>query len=162
MTDEHKRIVEIGGIKVEIDMRHAKVIDHYSVGTRVKILVKDYSSYKPYPGIILGFDDFDRLPTIKVAYLEDGYDPSIKVAYVNAETMKEKYELCEIGDYDFHLTQETIQQHWDRKIREKENELEKAKQEKEVFDKMFGVIFSDWRQSLRDTLEGIERAEAAS
>lgn len=41
--EEYKKIVEINGIKMEVDMRHAKTIDTYKIGDRVKVLVKQYS-----------------------------------------------------------------------------------------------------------------------
>ena len=41
MADE-KRIIEIDGMKVEVDLRHAKRVDTFKVGDNVKILDKSY------------------------------------------------------------------------------------------------------------------------
>ena len=40
MSDEQKRIVEIGGVKIEVDLRTAKRVDSYRVGDPVKVLTK--------------------------------------------------------------------------------------------------------------------------
>lgn len=39
--DDGKRIIEIDGVKIEVDLRTAKRIDTYRVGDNVKILNKD-------------------------------------------------------------------------------------------------------------------------
>lgn len=158
--DNNKRIVEIGGVKLEVDLRHAKVIDNYKVGTKVKILVKDYSGYTPHPGIIVGFDNFDKLPTIKVAYLTDSRsDPTIEFAYVNESSLKEKYELCPIGEYDFELTQEQISSSWDKKILKAQKNLEDMKVERRVFEDLFGVVFSDWKSNVEKLSDLINSGE---
>lgn len=72
MNDQNKRVIEINGVKLEVDMRYAKRVDELRVGSKVKVLNKEYSSYKVYPGVIVGFEEFDNLPTIVVAYLECG------------------------------------------------------------------------------------------
>lgn len=74
MGDE-KKIIEIGGVKLELDMRTGKTtqIDTFKVGDNVKVLIKEYDSYKSYAGVIVGFDNFKERPTIIVAYLKMGY-----------------------------------------------------------------------------------------
>ena len=37
-----KRIIEINGVKMEIDTRHAVRVDKLAVGTRVKVIRKKY------------------------------------------------------------------------------------------------------------------------
>ena len=72
--EEQTRIVEIGGIKVEVDLRNCKVIENYKVGDQVKVLKKKYSdSYETFPGVIIGFDDFQNLPSILIACLKADY-----------------------------------------------------------------------------------------
>lgn len=63
-TDNQKTIVEINGIKLEVDLRTAKRVEEYKVGDMVKVLKKEYGdSYKSYAGMIVGFDAFVALPT---------------------------------------------------------------------------------------------------
>lgn len=40
---EERRIVEINGVKIEVDMRTAKRVDSFRVGDNVKVLDKDYN-----------------------------------------------------------------------------------------------------------------------
>lgn len=97
--EEQKRIVEINGVKVEVDLRTAKRVDEFKVGDKVKLLVKGYSDYKSCYAVIIGFDEFKKLPTLIVAYIEDGYNADIKTAYINAES--KDFELCHISEGDF-------------------------------------------------------------
>ena len=70
-------IVEVNGIKLEVDLRTAKRIDQLTdqltIGSRVKCLVKQYSDFKTVPGVVVGFEPFEKLPTIVVAYLDTDY-----------------------------------------------------------------------------------------
>ena len=86
---EDKRIVEIDGVKVEVDLRTAKRVDSFRVGDNVKILDKNYSGYKVKPGIIVDFAEFKELPTIVIAVFEEGSwssSPSISFIYYNKES----------------------------------------------------------------------------
>jgi hypothetical protein len=85
--DKNIRVIEINGIKMEIDLRTAKRIDNLKVGDRVKVLIKEYTSYKVHPGTIIGFEPFEKLPTIIIAYMETTYSSaSVKFLYYNAKT----------------------------------------------------------------------------
>lgn len=44
MENENKRIIEVNGVKMEIDLRQAKVIDNYKVGDKAGIMSVDLSS----------------------------------------------------------------------------------------------------------------------
>ena len=44
MENENKRIIEVNGVKMEIDLRQAKVIDNYKVGDYVKVKVVSCTS----------------------------------------------------------------------------------------------------------------------
>ena len=48
------QVIEINGVKLEVDMRYAKRVDLLRIGSRVKVLVKTYSEYKIYPGVKIG------------------------------------------------------------------------------------------------------------
>src|SRR5690625_1881074 len=99
-----KQIIEINGIKMEVDTRYARRIDTFQVGTKVKILLKQDGyggkDTKVYSGVIVGFEPFDSLPTIVVCYLEIDYSGAhIKFAYVNTATDK-KWEIVAAVDDD--------------------------------------------------------------
>ena len=44
MTDE-KTIVEINGIKMEVDLRHATRVEEFKIGSKVKVLKKQYENH---------------------------------------------------------------------------------------------------------------------
>ena len=73
MTNENKTVIEVNGVKLEVDLRQAVRIDTLGVGDRVKVMVKIYSDYKVYAGVVVGFEPFKELPTIIIAYLDTQY-----------------------------------------------------------------------------------------
>ena len=92
--ENNKRIIEINGVKMEIDLRNATVIDNFKVGDTIKVLVKGYNDYKSHVGMIVGFDEFQKLPTIVIAYLDIEYSgANIKFVYYNSESNKDWIEI---------------------------------------------------------------------
>lgn len=142
--DEHIRVVEINGVKVEIDLRQAKRVDAFKVGDPVKLLVKDYGSkYESLPGVIVSFDEYKNLPTIVVMYIKSGYsEASIKFAYINAET--EDSEIVHAHEDELIYDRERIMRYLDNQIAEAENNTDKAKQKKAYFVAMLGKHFADF------------------
>jgi hypothetical protein len=134
------RIVEIGGVKMEVDMRYAKNIEMYHVGDKVKVLVKEYSNYKSYAGIIVGFDNFQALPTIVLAYLEPGYsETNIKFVYLNAET--KDVELCPMVNDEILFSKDNALSQFDNAILKVEGELEALRNKRAYFVEAFGKAF---------------------
>ena len=135
-----KRIVEINGIKVEIDLRTAKRIEEFRVGDGVKILRKDYSGYKSHFGMIVGFDEFKTLPTMIVAYLEtSNWEDPLKICYLNNET--KDTEICAHDPDDLGVEKADILNNFSRKITAKELEIEDLKRKRDYFERMFGKYF---------------------
>lgn len=123
-------IIEINGIKMEVDLRSAKKIETYKIGDNVKVLVKDYNSYASYPGVIIGFDGFAQLPTITVCYLKTGYNAEVKFVYVNSETKDiEIVHMTEADRMELNLAPEQL----DREILKKEAEIADLKAKKCYF-----------------------------
>jgi hypothetical protein len=139
-----KTIIEVNGVKLEIDLRDAKRIEHFAIGSKVKILKKGpYSgdSLKVHAGIVVGFEEFKTHPTIVVAYLDDGYNPSVKMLYYNDET-KETEMILSDDDY-LPFERENVIDKMDKDIEKKEIEVMDLKRSKEYFIKMFGSYFPD-------------------
>ena len=83
MSEQEKTIIEVGGVKLEVDMRYARRVDTLRVGDRVKCLVKKYgNTHETYPGVVVGFEPFPSLPSIVVAYLD--------TSSYNGDTLKVK------------------------------------------------------------------------
>lgn len=69
---EDKRIIEINGIKLEVDMRSARRIDEFKVGDSVKVLDSRDDKNVMRSGVITDFANFKELPTIMVAVYKEG------------------------------------------------------------------------------------------
>lgn len=138
MTD--KQIVEINGIKMEVDMRHAVRIDKFKIGDPVKILITSDNSVKA--GVIVGFENFQSLPTIVVAYLKSDYwTTGIDFAYLNTKS-SDKYELVASDENTLmSVDKSAIVSRMDDEITKKELEVEEMRRKKRFFLERFGVYF---------------------
>lgn len=82
-----REVIEINGVKLDVDMRTATRVDEMKVGTRVRVLTKTYSGADVKDGIVIGFEPFKELPTIIIATLDMGYQSaSLKTIFYNAKT----------------------------------------------------------------------------
>lgn len=136
---EDKRIVEINGVKVEVDLRTAKRVDSFSVGDNVKVLDKNYSGYKVKPGIIVDFAEFKELPTMVIAVFEEGSwstAPSISFIYYNKETA-ENVEIVPSSKDEITLTKDGVVEKFEREIQKKKNEWTDLQNQLEYFKKHF-------------------------
>jgi len=140
-------IVQVGGIKMEVDLRHAIKVEHYKIGTKVRILKKSGSyssgdSYTTYGGIIVGFDQFEKMPSILIAYLKTSYgDAEIEFLTFNSQT--KDVEICVADDNFIPFQKSTIIEKLNNKITEAEQSLLEAKAKKEYFEKYFNKYFSE-------------------
>lgn len=129
--DDTKQIIEVNGVKLEIDTRYARRIEELRVGSRVKVLIEEYSSTDVYPGIIVGFEPFAKLPTIIVAYVKAGYnDVGLQTVSYNAKTAK--VEIVASVDDDFSISKSEVMG-WFRRERQKLDEKRAELDAKEEF-----------------------------
>lgn len=143
MTDENIRIIEVNGVKLEVDLRTAKRIDRFQIGSRVKLLIKEYSNYVVYPGTIIGFEPFDKLPTIIVAYVKRGYNEcSINFLYYNSETKDHELVLAQDNDF-LGLEKETVLKNMNAEIQKKEAEAEDLRRKRDYFLANFKMYWAD-------------------
>lgn len=140
---EEKKIIEVNGVKLEVDMRYAKRLDTFRVGDRTKVLKKKYNDdWRVYHGVVIGFEPFEEAPTIIIAYLEDDYgDPEVKVLYYNKHNTKETEVVAALDDDKITVSKERILNSFDKKIRVKEREIEEIKDLKQYFLSKFGCYF---------------------
>lgn len=140
---DNKKIIEIAGVKLEVDLSTAKVISNYKVGDSVKVLLKQYGdTFSIYPGIIAGFDNFTSLPSITVAYIDSGYNGDvIRFKYINAQS--KDVEICPLQGYEFPHERTTVIDKFDRAISAKEEELRDLKSKRSFFLANFGKYFDD-------------------
>lgn len=142
--EKHTTIIEVNGVKLEVDLRSAKRIDQLTVGSRVKCLEKSaYSGMKTMPGVIVGFEPFPSLPTIVVAYLEIGYGaPGLKLKTFNAET-KDFEVVADLDNNALEIDQGEAVAWFDREADKKRAELREVEQKKVFFLAHFGRYFAE-------------------
>jgi hypothetical protein len=137
-----KQIVEINGIKMEVDLRPARRVEEFRVGDTVKILVKEsYGEPTVYTGIIAGFEEFQTMPTIIVAYTKFDYSSAeLKFAYIN-EKSKEKYELASCTDDKLPIDKADALKRFDRAIEQKQQEINDMLAKRDFFVTRFTQCF---------------------
>lgn len=133
------KIIEINGIKMEIDARTATVkkVDTFKVGDPVKILLKTYSSFEVKFGVIVGFEEFKQRPTITVAYLDY---TSIKYIYIHTGT---EHEMVAVQEHDLVMEKTWVLDRMKDSIAKKEQELQEEKNKRDLFVKHFGKYFEN-------------------
>nr|DAJ22992.1 MAG TPA: hypothetical protein [Caudoviricetes sp.] len=137
--EDSKRIIEIDGVKVEVDLRTAKRVNSFKVGDNIKILDKEYDNYKVKPGIIVDFAEFQELPTIVIAVFEEGSwssVPNISFIYYNKNT-SEKVEIVSCSEDEIKVSKEGVIERFEREIQKKKNEYEDLKNKLDYFKTHF-------------------------
>lgn len=138
--DLNFKLIEINGVKMQIDLRTAKKIEEYRVGDSVKVLVRRYSdSWESYPGVIVGFAEFKNLPSIELLIMRHNGDLEFKV--INAKT--EDIEIAPFNRYETSFSYITILETINNKIATAEAELCGLKSRKEAFVQYFGKLLPE-------------------
>lgn len=149
--DPNKTVIEVNGVKLEVDLRHAKRIDHLRVGDRVKILRKEpgYSEFKVHHGMLIGFDEFKNLPTIVCAYMDTGYNGGLKFLYYNSES--KDCEVIASNDPDMlGIEKDHVLRTMDRDIEKKEQELAELVAKKAFFLAHFQSYWAPMEKAIAD------------
>lgn len=142
---ETTKIIEVNGVKMELDARTAKVqeVQTFHVGDAVLLLVPEatYGGKKTsaLPGLIVDFANFKEKPTIVVAYLTDDYKPEIKTAYINKDSSD--FALVHTNNMAFDAQYAMIK--LSRKVEEREAELLKAKNDLDLFKRFLSRSFPE-------------------
>ncbi len=137
---DEKRIIEVAGVKMEVDLRYAKTIDTFKIGQAIKVLIKEYGdSYMTYPGVIVGFDNFVQRPCIVIAYAKGGYDPDIKFVCLTKDS--KDIEMVPMIDDEMRFTKQEGVKWFDLQINAKNQEIERLEDKKKYFEQRFGEFF---------------------
>lgn len=143
-TDPHEvRTVQIKDFKIEIDEADIPKRNAYRVGDPIRVLTKKYNNeYNSYPGIIVGFEDFKELPTLRIAYVVSDYSSvEVKIIGYNAKTADVEVAPINPVDNEIHLDRQRMIDIFDKKILLKEQEIVELRAQKEYFIKRFGLFF---------------------
>lgn len=136
---EEKKIIEINGVKLEVDLRSARRIDEFKVGDTVKVLDNRNDKNEMSTGVITDFANFKDLPTIMVAIYKAGSyweKPSIEFIPYNADT--EGIEIVGVSAEEVIVSRDTITQKFDDEIIKKRDELNDLIIKRDTFVKYFG------------------------
>lgn len=142
MEKEEKRIIEINGMKIEVDLRTAKKIDEFKVGDNVKILKKDSSNYEVLAGVIIDFVNFKELPTIQVATFKSDYWGT-RIDFLNINAQTENIEMCAVSEHELVLEKNRVVDKLNAEIEKKKSELDEIVTKKDYFLKHFSKYFKD-------------------
>lgn len=136
MSNE-KRIIEIDGVKLEVDMREAKRVNKFKVGDAVKVLVKKYDDYENNYGVIVGFTEFKKKPAIDILYVEKDYsNVDIKFKTITEDT--ENIEIAHVHEYDQQFNNADVLGMINKQIEVKQEEIRVLEAKKRAFKKHFG------------------------
>jgi len=136
------KVIEINGVKLEVDLRTAKRVDEIRVGDRVKVLKKQYSDYKVYHGVVIGFEPFDKLPTIIVACAIVEYSSAkMEFIYYNSQT-KDVEIVVANNDDEAALDQNDFISKIDLEIEKKGNEIKELRDKANYFKAKFKTYWT--------------------
>lgn len=134
-----KRIIEIDGMKVEIDLESARRIDTFHIGDNVRVLDKTGSNTIVRCGIITAFNNFKDEPCITVAVYKDGdywSPPKIDFIYIHSG-MDSEYEIVLASDDEIRVSGEGVIQRFDSVIWRKQKEADDLKAQRDYFVEYF-------------------------
>ena len=135
-------VIEINGVKMEVDLRNARRIDEIRVGDRVKVLVKQYDGYVVHAGVVIGFEPFEKRPTIIVAYVAVSYkDAELKFLHFNHDS-KEIEIVKAIDDDQIDLSEAEITKTIGRKIAEHEASITDLRAKLDYLKRNFRAYWS--------------------
>ena len=141
MMENNKRIIEINGIKLEVDLSTARRIDEFKVGDNVKVLRKEHSGYGVYAGVITEFVNFKELPTMIIAmFKQDYYGSQLEFINFNSDTKDIEITLC--CEHELKLEKCKVIDRFNQEINKKQAELDELTNKRDYFEKHFVKYFS--------------------
>ena len=143
MSEENKRIVEINGVKMEVDLREAKVIDYFKVGDPVRVYhpKNDYIKAEIKVGVIVGFCEFEKTPAIEILELNEDYSSINFKTVVIGRDLNTDLQIAPYDRYEALISRADVVTRFDRMIQQKELELADLKLKKEYFINDFAKAF---------------------
>lgn len=139
-----KQVIEINGVKLEVDMRYARRIDTLQVGSKVKLLCKSsYGTPSVHPGVVVGFEPFKDLPTIIVAYLIVNYsEAKLEIAYINSGSA-DKFDIVHSVDDEIPIQKSEVLDLFERERLKHIQAIEELNRREQYFNRQFGVYFKN-------------------
>lgn len=140
---EEKRIIEIKGVKLEVDLSQATKIESYKIGDNVKVLRKSYGdSYSVLNGVIIAFVNFETLPTIQIAVFKQDYSTST-IEFVDFNAKSEGMEISLCSPHELRLEKNSVVERMNCEIQKKSDEVKDLKAKRDWFLEYFAKYFKD-------------------
>ena len=131
-----KTVIDINGVKLEVDLRQATTVESYKIGDKVKVLKKQWGdTWTSYAGVIVGFDNFKNAPTIIILFIA-----STNLEFVSFNKESKDIEICP-ASIDMQIEKEDVVNKLNRDIQQKEAAVSEAKEKRDLFLRQFGLRF---------------------
>jgi len=132
--------VTIGNVSLELLPQVMRRVETLRIGTKVKVLRKEAygDKHKVYPGIIIGFEPFKKLPTAIIAYADISYSAvDLKFLAFNTETTD--VEVVAAASDDEFTTDDVQAEKWFAKeIEKKHREVADLEYKRDFFRTKLG------------------------
>lgn len=141
--DENVRIIEVNGVKLEVDLRNAKRVDTFKVGDSVRVLEKEYSDrYVTRFGVIVDFLEFEKRPAIEILVVDPAKYSGDPLYFKTITHDSEDVEIAPMGELDCLFSRDDVLENLNRDILKKQEEVRTLKRKQEIFLERFGQFFS--------------------
>lgn len=137
-NNDIRRTIEIGGVKIDVDLRTAVRVETLKVGDRIRVLVKQaYSTrWDICPGVVVGFEPFRSRPTIVICYLQGSQLVTTPLNEDSADI-----EIVPALDDTLMLERDHVVTLLQAEIRQRETALDESRRKLDYFERMFGRWF---------------------
>lgn len=137
--ENNKRVIEINGIKLEVDLTTAKRIDEFKVGDNIKVLqdAKDV-----FAGVIVDFVNFKELPTIQIAVFKQDYWGT-KIDFINYNSRTENMEIMPCSEHELKLEKCRVVDKFNIEINKKQSEVDELTKKRDWFVEHFAKYFNN-------------------
>ncbi|MDD4565520.1 MAG: hypothetical protein PHE79_08640 [Eubacteriales bacterium] len=136
-TNETKRIIEINGIKLEVDLSTARRIDEFKVGDNIKVL---QDAKNVHAGVIVDFVNFKELPTIQIAVFKQDYWGT-KIDFINFNSLTDGIEIMPCSEHELKLEKCRVVDKFNVEIEKKQAEVDELTAKRDWFVKHFAKYF---------------------
>lgn len=141
MEDAGKTIIEVNGVKLEVDLRYAKRVENIRIGDKVKVLTKVYDGHKVNAGIVVGFEPFKELPTIVIAYVEHDWNKA-DVKFLHYNKASKDVDVVMSVDDDLGVDRDVVCKRFDQQIAAKQREIDVIAEQKLYFETNFRAFWT--------------------
>ena len=140
---DQNRIIEIKGVKLEVDLSNATKIENYKIGDNVKVLRKGYGdNYSVQNGVIVDFVNFEVLPTIQIAVFKQDYSTST-IEFIDFNAKSEGMEICICSPHELRLEKNTVVEKMNNEIAKRQDEVADLVRKRDWFLEYFAKYFKD-------------------